>query len=220
MTDFFGAPRILAGMRPPPPPYLTYHFFVSYTTREAEVKEILPTIDEFVEELKAAGLRAAPVFFDRFSMGRWDGSNEALALTLRDAICESICMIAFVSPGYVESEWCQLEWQEMARLSGLRVHTLPIVWKEIDWQSAEASMNLLRLPEGLRVVYPRFMHMFFPPKIELMAAEHSGYFPIETYDDRVGWERAVREAYSFIVSRSENPDYIRYERCRRFAPDR
>jgi hypothetical protein len=165
---------------------------------------VLPAIDRFVEELQAAGLRAAPVFFDRLSIGQWKDSSEKLAKYLRTATHESVCMIAFVSPGYVASEWCLLEWREMARVHGPFVHTFPVAWKEIDWGIAEVTMNLRRLPDHLRVVYPTFMPMFFPPKIELMAAEYHDYFPVEMYDDRLGWERAVREAYEFIVHRTRN----------------
>jgi hypothetical protein len=87
-----------------------------------------------------------------------------------------------------------------------RINTLPIVRKEIDWALAEVSLDLKRLPESLRVIYPTF----YSPQIRLMAADYDDYFPIETSGGQVGWERAIREAYSFIVSRSRHLDNHRY----------
>jgi hypothetical protein len=106
--DILTAPRAYSAAERP----FDYHFFVSYTTREEEVEEVLFIIDEFVRILKRFGLRAARVFFDRFSIGRLDGTSENLAKCLREAIHKSVCMIAFVSPGYIESDWCMFEWMD------------------------------------------------------------------------------------------------------------
>lgn len=203
MSRFYGAPRVLADLPyPTPPDPFEYHFFVSYTTREDEVKEILPTIDEFVDELRAAGLRVAPVFFDRFSIGRWHGTDVELARCLHRAIHSSVCMLAFVSPSYVYSDWCRLEWNAMVHCESRYTHTFPVVWKDLGesgWVDATLLLGLRRLPDRLRVIYP---DMFIPPSYELGAAASDSFFPVETFEDRMGWERAVREAYSFIVDRT------------------
>jgi hypothetical protein len=52
----FDASRILADLKPPPPPDpFRYHFFVSYTTRETKARQVLPIIDALIHELRSAG---------------------------------------------------------------------------------------------------------------------------------------------------------------------
>jgi hypothetical protein len=207
---FYGLPRLLSGVDPPPPPEpFRYHFFVSYTTREEEVTQIAETVDEFVSELRSAGFSANPIFLDRAVIGRFSGGDPELASVLWQAIHDSLCMIAFVSPGYMNSPWCLFEWHAMhgatkaCRAQGLPM-ILPIVWKELGeehWAKAHDA-GLHRLPERLRVMYPTYLHMFFPPPIELQAAESTDYFPMEVFADRLGWERAIRESADFLIDRS------------------
>jgi len=179
-----------------------YHFFVSYTKRENEVQEVYPLIMEFVEELKAAGFTAAPLFFDLYRIGFNKYYEAELKDELKNAIANSVCMISFVSPGYIESDWCIFEWKtiEMEKEYPL---ILPLIWKDIDWKEAEFKLNLYRLPESKRMVYPKFLDYFIPPRIKLESAHYHYYYPIEMHNDKLGLERSLRESYDFINSRTK-----------------
>jgi hypothetical protein len=108
-----------------------YHFFVSYTTREDEVRAILPTIDAFVGELEQHGFTAKPPFWlDRIEIGQMGNVPDA---TLRDILAngidQCIALIAFVSPGYVNSEFCRFEWSHFGNSSRTDRFAAPLIWK-------------------------------------------------------------------------------------------
>jgi hypothetical protein len=215
----------------PEPPF-RYHFFVSYTTREDEVQQVLPLVDHVVSVLREAGARVAPYRLpdpQRFPAGDWEVFESPFYLDrlaigqrlpdpivweeLARALSAACTMISFISPGYLDSAWCSSEWRFMAdqarrrRYPGSRPLSLPIVWKPLGeggWELARDALEIHRLPTHERTIYPFSIHMFVPPTIELRAAAHPGYYPIEIYDDRVGIERAIRESYSFITSRSRS----------------
>jgi hypothetical protein len=80
-----------------------YHLFVSYTTREEEVRAIRPHVERFVKELQQRGFTAWPFWLDVIEIGRFQGSDCQLKEIVRAGIAESIAVLAFVSPGYLTS---------------------------------------------------------------------------------------------------------------------
>jgi TIR domain len=119
-----------------------YHFFVSYTTREDEVKALLPRLEEFVQQLRNYGYDGRlPVWWDRVNLGKFRGSDEQLRDALVHGLNECISVIAFVSPGYIASEYCKFEWnfwvtqlphEPKSKLPLNATFLMPIVWKDID----------------------------------------------------------------------------------------
>lgn len=120
---------------------IQYHCFVSYTTREEEVREIKPTVDAFVDRLRAADLIVAPFFYDHLCLERRHYTSRELRDALVHGVAESVCMVSFVSPGYLSSPWCMSEWGSMDGIQHYRgprfPAILPIVWKEIDEPDSE-----------------------------------------------------------------------------------
>jgi hypothetical protein len=85
--------------------------FISYTTREEEVRTIQPLVDKYCRGLwERARQHGVDVFYDHFALKRVEYSRQQLEGHLLYAIKHSHMMTAFLSPGYVESEWCQFEW--------------------------------------------------------------------------------------------------------------
>jgi hypothetical protein len=114
-----------------------YHAFISYTSREEEVRQIKPFIDAFVDRLKRSGVTICPVFYDGWHMERRTYERAELVHRLGDGVSRSAFTIAFVSPGYVTSEWCQFEWWATVGVHGHRDSPapdwsiLPIIWKTL-----------------------------------------------------------------------------------------
>jgi hypothetical protein len=92
-----------------------YDCFISYTTREEEVREVKPLIDEYCAQLRARGVRPW-VWYDGWMLRRSRRPNWLLRLILRNAIRASHATVAFVSPQYFDSDWCEYEVQTTARL--------------------------------------------------------------------------------------------------------
>ena len=98
-----------------------FHAFVSYTTREDEVRIVKPLVDHFLNAVLRPAIEQAlgepPFFYDGYSLYYPSGSrlsNPELETTLRFAIEESEVLIAFVSPEYPASNWCMFECRTMA----------------------------------------------------------------------------------------------------------
>lgn len=119
-----------------PPQVYVYHCFVSYTTREEEVRQIKPYVDDLIGELQARGLRVCPVFYDGFYLRDSHYADEELRAHLRQAVELSAFMVTFLSPGYFTSKWCAYEVEANDREHRRRGHPasewslLPIEWKE------------------------------------------------------------------------------------------
>jgi len=115
---------------------IKYHCFISYTTREAEVRAIKPFVDRFVDELDTRGLIVAPFFYDHLCLDNRDYPSSELCHALATGVAESVCMISFVSSGYLSSPWCLYEWGTMDGIQMLRgprfSAVLPIVWKPLN----------------------------------------------------------------------------------------
>jgi hypothetical protein len=115
-----------------PPEHYDYHCFISYTTREEEVKKIKPFVDAYTGALRSQGV----VFYDGWNLREAHYEDEELRRLLRDGIEQSAFSVCFLSPGYYESEWCKYEWyttEEIHNERGLpaqKYSILPICWKE------------------------------------------------------------------------------------------
>jgi hypothetical protein len=113
-----------------------YHAFISYTTREDEVRVIKPFIDEYVGILQAQGVRVCPVFYDGWYLRKRQYDNVTLEEELRQGIHQSAFTVAFLSPGYLTSNWCCFEWMTTEEEHRKRVFPapsysiLPICWKK------------------------------------------------------------------------------------------
>src|SRR5947207_308333 len=87
------------------------YVFLSYTSRESEVQLVQPLIDQYCLGLwEWADSNGIHVFYDHFSLPRKPFHDSQLAGELADAIKKSDLMTAFLSPGYINSEWCQFDW--------------------------------------------------------------------------------------------------------------
>lgn len=121
-----------------PPPHYDHHCFLSYTTREDEIRPIKRFIDRFIGELQAFGVRHSHVWYDGFYLrdGRYDGAE--LERALSEGVAGSAFTVSFISPGYLTSGWCFYEWCMTRMFHGLRGHPapeasiLPIIWKRPD----------------------------------------------------------------------------------------
>ncbi len=135
-TDYLRHPNRVTASTCPPATY-EFHCFLSYTTREEEVRSIKPTVDTFAERLREAGITVCPVFYDGWYLERREYEIQDLADRLREGIARSAFTIAFLSPGYIESEWCRYEWRTTLELHGSRGdpapnHSVfPVLWKKL-----------------------------------------------------------------------------------------
>jgi hypothetical protein len=98
-----------------------FHVFVSYTTREDEVRIVKPTVDHFLNSVLRPVIERTlgepPAFYDGYTLYNPSGSPiwyPVLENALRFAIEESEILVAFLSPEYFESRWCTLECAAMA----------------------------------------------------------------------------------------------------------
>src|SRR5262245_58733016 len=121
------------------PPGKQWHAFVSYTTREEEVRAIKPFVDAYICETKKHGVTVCPVWYDGWYLqGRHYGPAE-LGEELSSAIAASMMTSAFLSPQYCVSEWCNFEWDESERV---RTRILPILWKDVMWLEVERKFKM------------------------------------------------------------------------------
>ena len=121
---------------PPKPKF--HHVFISYSRQEEEFQQVREFIELVVDELKRRGLNrdvAEFIWLDMLEL-YYDGKEEALETALREGIDTSGKFLAFVSPKYAHSKWCQFEHDYAQRCMPM----LNVVWKgpsPIDqWWSA------------------------------------------------------------------------------------
>jgi hypothetical protein len=104
-------------MRAPPE---RYHVFISYTTREEEVHEVKPLVDLFLDRLRPAierYIKEPPAFYDGYFLYELRNRripDRDLEKILIYAVEESEILLAFVSPEYIASPWCEREYTVMA----------------------------------------------------------------------------------------------------------
>ena len=108
-----------------------FHVFLSYTTREEEIKQIKPLIDLYCRDLwEWVQLKGIKIFYDDFTMEKRRYSAVELEEILREAVNQSHIMTAFLSLGYVQSDWCRFEYLEARKTMRTILHG--IFWKDIS----------------------------------------------------------------------------------------
>lgn len=120
-----------------PPNEYRYQVFISYTTRESEVQLLKPFLKELIDELKERGITVAPIYLDLWYLENRQYERRELAHDLYEAIESSAFTLAFVSPGYIDSDWCAFEWETTYAIHRRRpspaqeYSLLPVVWKPL-----------------------------------------------------------------------------------------
>jgi hypothetical protein len=125
-----------------------FRVFLSYTSREEEVKQLKPLIDIYCRDLwEWAQSNGIEIFYDDFTMKKRLYSDLELEGILGDAVHRSHLMTAFLSLSYAESKWCRFEYLETRKSKKPIVHG--ILWKffrlDISPFSPEAEYLM---PEG------------------------------------------------------------------------
>ena len=134
---------------------ISYHCFISYTTREEEVRAIQPFVDVFLRVLLDHDLLVAPFFYDHLTLENRQYPPSELREELLKGVNASVCMVSFVSEGYLSSPWCLFEWGTM---DGIQLHRgpefsaiLPIVWKQLrdsGFEKTRPYLDLVRNRNG------------------------------------------------------------------------
>jgi hypothetical protein len=121
-----------------PPVRYDHHCFISYTTREDEIRSIKSFIDRYIGELHALGVRHSCVWYDGFYLRDARYEEGELERRLSFGVAGSAFTVSFVSPGYLTSGWCFYEWCMTRLFHGARgdpapgASILPIIWKKPD----------------------------------------------------------------------------------------
>jgi hypothetical protein len=159
-----------------PPAEYAYHCFISYTTRQEEVAELKPHVDKMIDKLKEAGVVVCPVYYDGWYMERRKYEQSELAERLIAALADSAFTLCFVSPGYVSSPWCRLEWEATMRIHAHRAlpapeySILPVLWKPLSEVYFRRAKRALK-----QQLYSRLRwrgHDIVPPKAR--AVDYTG----------------------------------------------
>lgn len=138
-----------------------FNVFLSYTTREEEVKKIKPLLDIYCRELwKWAQSNRIEIFYDDFTMEKRQYADSELEHILEDAIKKSQMMTAFLSPEYVKSKWCQFEYLKTREPKHPPVHA--IFWKWFNLGTAFLPYSEYLLPE----TYTDIMYLRETPTTE------------------------------------------------------
>jgi len=114
-----------------------FYSFISYSSRDDEFAGIEPFVEEYVRVLKSR-ISYIPVFLDRIQLTK---NHPNLRQSLAEAIESSDFVTTFVSPRYMDSEWCQLELELSYKFSR---PILAIVWKHYSYASDRDSSWLSR----------------------------------------------------------------------------
>jgi hypothetical protein len=125
-----------------------YHCFLSYTGRDREVRELAPLLDAVVGAFRSLGIVQAPVFWDRFEMGR-EADAASVARAISEGAKQSVCMIAFVTPSYLTSKWCLYEWGCMAGAHLDRGPEWPVILPFITKPLGDDGQFVLQTPSLL-----------------------------------------------------------------------
>jgi hypothetical protein len=132
------SPRIQTASTSPPAEY-EWHCFISYTTREEEVRELKPLLDRYLAGLRMRGVEVCPVFYDGWYLHQDRYARPELEAKLSEGIERSAFTVAFLSPGYVRSEWCCYEWRtteeehQQREFPAPDCSILPVLWKRPLW---------------------------------------------------------------------------------------
>lgn len=121
-----------------------FNVFLSYTSREEEVKQIKPLINAYRTDLLEWGKsKNIDIFYDDFTMEKRQYSDSELERILGEVVRKSHLMTSFVSRSYIESRWCQFEYLETRRNKKI-VHG--VFWKFIK----PGILSLLPIPGNFR----------------------------------------------------------------------
>ncbi len=125
-----------------------FHVFLSYTSREEEVKHIQPLVEQYCREVwKWADLNGVHVFYDHFSLPQVQYSEIELEGILARHVRRSELMTSFLSPGYIESRWCRFE--AVTKINEPDPVTHAIYWKPDIWRYTDVFPNgVPRHPES------------------------------------------------------------------------
>ena len=96
------------------------HCFISWPhTINSDITECAQTLRSSILENLATSVHEPKVFLDETGIA----GGAAWELTLRRALCRSVCMVAICAPIYYRPEhnWCGLEWAAMDLLSSTRL---------------------------------------------------------------------------------------------------
>jgi hypothetical protein len=110
------------------------HAFVSYTTREEEVRLVQPLVDGYCRDLwQWASSQGVEVFYDHFSLPKIAYSDEQLIAVLGEALARAQFFVGFISPCYVESRWCCFEWR-FGPMRDMFARSLALPTQAINWK--------------------------------------------------------------------------------------
>lgn len=168
-----------------------HHCFLSYTHRDPDTSQLQGPLADFAKGLQRKGFSVhkwAWVDFDR--LGRGNFTDSALARALQTGIDESVAVIAFVSPKYVTSPWCQFEWMYRDRDSGRRAPRRSVVWKDIG------NPHALNYPD--RAVAEGAWSCALPFK-PIPADSDQSLHPGSPLHDRNNWHKAIEAAADFLA---------------------
>jgi hypothetical protein len=110
--------------------------FLSYTTREADVKRLKAILDPFLQALPDYTWSRLGVWYDAVDIRHTsngvgsepEGNNSWLEREILDGLQRCDFTLAMISPHYMRSHWCRFEWR-----SGQQIHrpptNLPANWK-------------------------------------------------------------------------------------------
>ena|SRR5215469_6752960 len=107
------------------------YIFLSYTTREEEVRQVRPFVKEIVARLRARGYGECIDPLVWWDADRIGPLNIDLRTVLAEAIARCRHLLAFVSPSYWQSCWCRFEWEQAFQhhVRDPRRRLVPILWK-------------------------------------------------------------------------------------------
>ena len=76
-----------------------YHCFLSYTTREDDVRAMKPFLDAYIARLQALGVTFCPIFYDGWYLERRQYRDEELCMRLYEGVAMSAFTVAMLSLG-------------------------------------------------------------------------------------------------------------------------